>query len=60
MQLKNRRIANFLYTYDAREYKINEKFNTNISVEFTSSWEYRLNLGENMTEKNVKETSENE
>ena len=40
--------------------KINEKFNTNISVEFTSSWEYRLNLGENMTEKNVKETSENE
>lgn len=40
--------------------KINEKFNTNISVEFTSSWEYRLNLGENMTEKNVKDTSENE
>ena len=30
--------------------KINEKFNTNISVEFTSSWEYRLNLGENLTE----------
>lgn len=40
--------------------KINEKFNTNISVEFTSSWEYRLNLGENITEKNVKEISENE
>lgn len=40
--------------------KINEKFKTNISVEFTSSWEYRLNLGENLTEKNVKETSENE
>ena len=31
--------------------KINEKFNTDINVEFTSSWEYRLNLGENMTEK---------
>lgn len=30
--------------------KINKKFNTNISVEFTSSWEYRLNLGENLTE----------
>ena len=40
--------------------KINEKFNTNISIEFTSSWEYRLNLGENITEKNVKETIENE
>lgn len=39
--------------------EINEKFNTNISVEFTSSWEYRLNLGENMTGKNVGETSEN-
>lgn len=35
--------------------KINKKFNTNISVEFTSSWEYRLNLGENLTE--VKEES---
>ena len=30
--------------------KINKKYNTNISVEFTSSWEYRLNLGENITE----------
>ena len=40
--------------------KINKKFNTDISVEFTSSWEYRLNLGENITEVNVKETSENE
>ena len=38
--------------------KINEKFNTDISVEFTSSWEYRLNLGENMIEKNVGENSE--
>lgn len=40
--------------------KINDKFNTNISVEFTSSWEYRVNLGENMTEENVEETSESE
>ena len=38
--------------------KINEKFNTDINVEFTSSWEYRLNLGENMTEKNVGENGE--
>ena len=30
--------------------KINKKFNTDISIEFTSSWEYRLNLGENITE----------
>lgn len=35
--------------------KINKKFNTDISVEFTSSWEYRLNLGENITE--VKEVT---
>lgn len=40
--------------------EINEKFNTNISVEFTSSWEYRLNLGENMSERNVKESDEND
>ena len=38
--------------------KINKKFNTNISVEFTSSWEYRLNLGENLTE--VEEEGTNE
>jgi hypothetical protein len=30
--------------------KINKKFNTDINVEFTSSWEYRLNLGENLEE----------
>ena len=35
--------------------EINKKFNTNISVEFTSSWEYRLNLGENMTGTNENE-----
>ena len=40
--------------------KINEKFNTNISIEFTSSWEYRLNLGENMREKDLKENSKDE
>lgn len=33
--------------------KINEKYDTNITVEFTSSWEYRLNLGENMTEEEI-------
>ena len=37
--------------------KINDKFNTNITVEFTSSWEYRPNLGENMTEDEI-ETDE--
>ena len=35
--------------------KINEKYNTNITVEFTSSWEYRLNLGENLTDEDVEE-----
>lgn len=40
--------------------EINKKFNTNISVEFTSSWEYRLNLGENLTEKEVEEGDTNE
>lgn len=38
--------------------EINNKFNTDISVEFTSSWEYRLNLGENLTEDEVKEETE--
>lgn len=36
--------------------KINKRFNTVISVEFTSSWEYRVNLGENLTE--VEEVNE--
>lgn len=40
--------------------EINKKFNTIISVEFTSSWEYRLNLGENLTEKEVEEGDTNE
>ena len=40
--------------------EINEKFSTDIDVEFTSSWEYRLNLGENMTEGEVKGTTEDE
>lgn len=29
--------------------KVNKKYNTNISVEFTSSWDYRPNVGENLT-----------
>ena len=40
--------------------EINEKFDTNIDVEFTSSWEYRLNLGENMKEDELEVTEENE
>lgn len=40
--------------------EINKKFNTNISVEFTSSWEYRLNLGENLTEDGVEKEDTNE
>ena len=40
--------------------EINKKFNTTISVEFTSSWEYRLNLGENLTEEEVEEEDTNE
>ena len=39
---------------------INKKFNTNINVEFTSSWEYRLNLGENLTEEDVEEDGTND
>ena len=35
--------------------KINEKYNTDITVEFTSSWEYRLNLGENLTDADVED-----
>lgn len=38
--------------------EINKKFNTNISVEFTSSWEYRLNLGENLTEVEEEESND--
>lgn len=38
--------------------KINEKFNTDITVEFTSSWEYRLNLGENLTNKDIENEDE--
>ena len=37
--------------------EINNKYNTDISVEFTSSWEYRLNLGENLTEKEIDKMS---
>ena len=40
--------------------KVNEKYNTNIDVEFTSSWEYRLNLGENLTNKEIKDDVEDE
>ena len=40
--------------------EINEKFNTTIEVEFTSSWEYRLNLGENLTEEEIQETTKDE
>ena len=39
--------------------KINEKFNTNIKVEFTSSWEYRTNLGENLTNDDIGENGDN-
>lgn len=35
--------------------KVNEKYNTNISVEFTSSWDYRPNAGENLTSEDVQE-----
>ena len=40
--------------------KINKKYNTNISVEFTSSWEYRLNLGENLTNENINDDEKQE
>ena len=40
--------------------RVNKKYNTNIDVEFTSSWEYRLNLGENLTLEDVKENEQGE
>lgn len=33
--------------------QLNEKFNLNVNIEFTSSWEYRLNLGENITSEEI-------
>lgn len=33
--------------------QLNEKFNLNVDIEFTSSWEYRLNLGENITSEEI-------
>ena len=38
--------------------KVNEKYNTNISVEFTSSWDYRPNMGENLTSEDEGELNE--
>lgn len=40
--------------------EINNKFDTDITVEFTSSWEYRINLGENMTEEELTEEGNGE
>ena len=33
--------------------QLNEKFDLNVNIEFTSSWEYRLNLGENITSEEI-------
>lgn len=33
--------------------QLNKKFNLNVDIEFTSSWEYRLNLGENITSEEI-------
>lgn len=38
--------------------KINEKYDTNITVEFTSSWDYRPNLGENLTSEEVEKNDD--
>ena len=38
--------------------KVNEKYDTNISVEFTSSWDYRPNVGENLTSEDEVEPNE--
>lgn len=40
--------------------KINDKYDMDITVEFTSSWEYRINLGENMTEEEMTEEGNEE
>lgn len=36
---------------------INEMFDLNIEVEFTSSWDYRINLGENLEVQDLEETN---
>lgn len=38
--------------------KINEKYGTNISVEFNSSWDYRVNQGEKVTQEDLQEFDE--
>ena len=35
--------------------KINQLFGLNVSVEFTSSWDYRLKNGRNLTEQDFKD-----
>ena len=36
--------------------KINQLFGLDVSVEFTSSWDYRLKNGRNLTEQDFKDT----
>ena len=36
--------------------KINQLFGLNVTVEFTSSWDYRLMNGKNLTEQDFKNT----
>lgn len=35
--------------------KINAMFGLNVSVEFSSSWDYRIKNGDNLTEKDFKD-----
>lgn len=34
--------------------QLNDKYSLNVEIEFTSSWEYRLNLGENLEHDDIK------
>ena len=36
--------------------KINSMFGLNVSVEFSSSWDYRIKNGDNLTEKDFKDS----
>ncbi len=40
--------------------KLNKKYNLDVEIEFTSSWEYRLNLGENMDKEDIFEEKRND
>lgn len=49
-------VDNMKKNREAAVEKINQMFGLNVSVEFTSSWDYRLKNGKNLTEQDFKAT----